>query len=192
MLFQPIRSKDTDDRRLLPAWTWKSLMEEVRKGILSSSWFARASWRSSLKHRITPMIVILCNTLSTFCSLLNSSWIEQVMKNYINDWFTFMISGLSKFVLSAIKISLFSRTSFLNSVTWLWMCHISVSLRSLMPVIHKLIKFIINYINKLYHMDPATPPETWVHLDQWTPLHWKELLPQLSETRMIAECCWKY
>ena len=192
MLFQPIRSKDTADRKLIPAWTWKSLMEEVRKGILSSSWFARASCKSSLKHRITPMIVILCNTLSTFCSLLNSSWIEQVVKNYINDWFTFMISGLSKFVLSAIKISLFSRTSFLNSVTWLWMCHISVSLRSLIPVIHKLIKFIIKYINKLYHMDPATPPETWVHLDQWTPLHWMVLLPQLSETRMIAECCWKY
>ena len=133
MLFQPIRSKDTDDRRLIPAWTWKSLMEEVRKGILSSSWFARASCSSSLKQRITPMIVILCNTLSTFCSLLNSSWIEQVMKNYINDWFTFMISGLSKFVLSAIKISLFSRTSFLSSVTWLWICHISVSLRSFIP-----------------------------------------------------------
>ena len=101
-----------------PAWQWKSLMEEVRKGILSSSCVDSASCSSSLKQRMTPMIVILCSTLSTFCSLLKSS---------------FMMSGLSKLVLSAIRISLLTRTSFLSSVTWLWMCHINVSFNSLMP-----------------------------------------------------------
>ena len=64
------------------------------------------------------MMVIRCNTLSTFWSLLNSS---------------FMISGLSKLVLSAMRISLLRRTSFLSSVTWLWMCHIRVSFSNLIP-----------------------------------------------------------
>jgi hypothetical protein len=74
--------------------------------------------RFKRKSNHSPMIVILCRTLSTFCSRLKSS---------------FITSGLSKLVRRAMRMSLLLRTSLRSSVTWLWMCHMRVSLRSLMP-----------------------------------------------------------